>query len=63
MFVASSAVGPEAADSVDPGGVQRQRQWLADYSSLGFVTRQEIVSMLPVAFLDVQVQAFAPPRH
>ena len=30
------------------------RRWLARYSALGAVTRQEVVSMIPVAFLDVQ---------
>ena len=30
-------------------------QWLADFTSLGVISRQEIVSMVPVAFLNIQV--------
>lgn len=34
---------------------QRLRQWITDYSSLGVITRQEVVSMIPVSFLRIKV--------
>ncbi|EDQ86689.1 uncharacterized protein MONBRDRAFT_38306 [Monosiga brevicollis MX1] len=34
--------------------MQRLRQWLAEFTALGVLSRQEVVSMLPVAFLNIE---------
>ena len=32
--------------------LHKLKGWLADYTSLGILTRQEVVSMIPAALLD-----------